>query len=104
VKEETRRTKMPRGRGSAAIVGAAVLLAVGRELEAGCCGSPVGATAEEWQIAGRKILSWGEKNTCVRDARVLAGELLHVTEPYHRLMAREWLKLLVGARGASLGS
>jgi photosystem II stability/assembly factor-like uncharacterized protein len=26
----------------------------------------------------------------------------HMTEPYHRLMAKEWLKLLVGARGAGL--
>jgi len=25
-----------------------------------------------------------------------------MTEPYHRLMAKEWLKLLVGARGARL--
>jgi len=25
-----------------------------------------------------------------------------MTEPYHRLMAKEWLKLLVGARGATL--
>ena len=26
-----------------------------------------------------------------------------MTEPYHRLMAKEWLKLLVGARGAAPG-
>ena len=28
---------------------------------------------------------------------------VHMKEPYHRLMAKEWLKLLVGARGAALG-
>ena len=28
---------------------------------------------------------------------------IHMTEPYHRLMAKEWLKLLVGARGATSG-
>jgi hypothetical protein len=28
---------------------------------------------------------------------------IHMTEPYHRLMAREWLAFLVGARGAALG-
>jgi hypothetical protein len=27
---------------------------------------------------------------------------IHMTEPYHRLMAKEWLKLLVGARGPKL--
>lgn len=27
---------------------------------------------------------------------------VHMREPYHRLMAREWLKFLVGARGAAL--
>ena len=26
------------------------------------CASPVGLTAAEWQIAGRKIWNWGEKN------------------------------------------
>jgi len=29
---------------------------------------------------------------------------IHMTEPYHKLMAREWLKLLVGARQAELVS
>jgi len=52
------------------------LLALGRELEGDCCVSPVGTTAAEWQIAGRKIWNWGEKKLGVRDARVLADELL----------------------------
>jgi hypothetical protein len=52
------------------------LLAVGRRLEGQSCASPVGVTAAEWQIAGRKIWNWGEKNQHIRDARVLAKELL----------------------------
>jgi hypothetical protein len=51
-------------------------LAVGRGLEGKSCASPVGLTAAEWQIAGRKIWNWGEKNQHIRDARVLARELL----------------------------
>ncbi|HEY7512881.1 MAG TPA: hypothetical protein VIC87_00305, partial [Vicinamibacteria bacterium] len=31
-------------------------------------------------------------------ARFVCLDGIHMTEPYHRLMAREWLKLLVGAR------
>src|SRR6185503_12754797 len=38
------------------------LLAVGRKLEGQSCESPVGTSAAEWQIAGRKIWNWGEKN------------------------------------------
>jgi hypothetical protein len=51
-------------------------LAAGRLLEGWSCASPVGLSAAEWQIAGRKIWNWGEKNLHVRDARVLADELL----------------------------
>jgi hypothetical protein len=51
-------------------------LAVGRGLEGRSCASPVGLTAAEWQIAGRKIWNWGEKNQHIRDAKVLARELL----------------------------
>jgi hypothetical protein len=54
-------------------------LAAGRELEGPSCSSPVGLSAGEWQIAGRKIWNWGEKNLHIRDAGVLANELL--TEP-----------------------
>ena len=52
------------------------LLAVGRKLEGKGCDSPVGTSAAEWQIAGRKIWNWGEKNLHVRDAKVVADELL----------------------------
>jgi hypothetical protein len=52
------------------------LLATGRLLEGRACTSPVGLTAADWQIAGRKIWNWGEKSLHVRDAQVLADELL----------------------------
>jgi photosystem II stability/assembly factor-like uncharacterized protein len=51
-------------------------LAVGQELQGKSCDSPVGTSAAEWQIAGRKIWNWGEKNLHLRDDQVLAGELL----------------------------
>jgi hypothetical protein len=51
-------------------------LAAGRTLEGRSCASPVGLSAAEWQLAGRKIWNWGEKNEHIRDAQVLAGELL----------------------------
>src|SRR6476660_6549420 len=56
------------------------LLAVGRQLEGQSCSSPVGTSAAEWQIAGRKIWNWGEKNLHIRDERVLAAELLREPE------------------------
>jgi hypothetical protein len=34
--------------------------------------------------------------------RFLCLDGIHMTEPYHRLMAREWLKFLVGARAPAL--
>jgi hypothetical protein len=52
------------------------LLAAGETLAGRACDSPVGLSAAEWQIAGRKIWNWGEKNLHLRDARVLADELL----------------------------
>jgi len=56
------------------------LLAVGRQLEGQSCETPVGASAAEWQIAGRKIWNWGEKNLHIRDERVVATELLKEPE------------------------
>jgi hypothetical protein len=61
------------------------LLAVGRKLEGQSCEAPVGTSAAEWQIAGRKIWNWGEKNLHIRDERVLAAELLK--EPEVKLLA-----------------
>ena len=56
------------------------LLVVGRKLEGQACEAPVGMSAAEWQIAGRKIWNWGEKNLHIRDERVLAAELLKEPE------------------------
>jgi hypothetical protein len=36
--------------------------------------------------------------------RFIALDKIHMTEPYHRLMAKEWLRFLIGARGAALGA
>lgn len=52
------------------------LLTAGRKLEGQSCEAPVGTSAAEWQIAGRKIWNWGEKNLHIRDERVVAAELL----------------------------
>jgi hypothetical protein len=56
------------------------LLEVGRKLEGKSCDAPVGTSAAEWQIAGRKIWNWGEKNLHIRDERVLSAELLQEPE------------------------
>src|ERR1043165_9623340 len=56
------------------------LLEVGRKLEGQSCEAPVGTSAAEWQIAGRKIWNWGEKNLHIRDEHVLAAELLSEPE------------------------
>ncbi len=52
------------------------LLEVGERLARRACESPVGLSAAEWQIAGRKIWNWGRKNRHTRDAGVVAAELL----------------------------
>src|SRR5436190_6964279 len=56
------------------------LLVAGRKLEGQSCAAPVGTSAAEWQIAGRKIWNWGEKNLHIRDERVLSAELLQEPE------------------------
>jgi hypothetical protein len=52
------------------------MLEVGRQLAGRACVSPFDTGAAEWQIAGRKIWNWGEKNLHIRDEKVLASELL----------------------------
>ena len=52
------------------------MLAMGRELAGHACVAPFDTAAAEWQIAGRKIWNWGEKNLHIRDEKVLAAELL----------------------------
>jgi hypothetical protein len=51
-------------------------LAAGKELEPRTCVSPFDTNGAAWQIAGRKIWNWGEKNLHIRDEDVLARELL----------------------------
>jgi hypothetical protein len=58
-------------------------LAMGRDLEGKSCPSPVGTTAAEWQIAGRKNWNWGEKNLHIRDQKTLARELLEEPDVKH---------------------
>ena len=53
------------------------MLAAGRELAGRACIAPFDTGAAEWQIAGRKIWNWGEKNLHIRDEKVLAAELLN---------------------------
>lgn len=56
------------------------MLAVGRKLVGRSCVSPFETGAAEWQIAGRKIWNWGEKNLHIRDEKVLAAEMLSERE------------------------
>jgi hypothetical protein len=76
------------------------LLVVGRQLEGKSCVSPVGTTAAEWQIAGRKIWNWGEKNLHIRDANVVAKELL--AEPDVKTLEPK-MKALTAQRIAVIG-
>ena len=52
------------------------MLSYGRDLAGTTCAAPFDTGAAEWQIAGRKIWNWGEKNLHIRDEKVVAGELL----------------------------
>jgi tetratricopeptide (TPR) repeat protein len=58
----------------------AAMLEVGRALAASTCASPFETDAAAWQIAGRKVWNWGEKNLHLRDEKVLAAELLREPE------------------------
>jgi len=76
------------------------LLAVGQKLAGQSCDAPVGTTAAEWQIAGRKIWNWGEKNLHIRDEKVLSAELLNEPEVRRLVPA---LKALPPQRIAVIG-
>ena len=56
------------------------MLAVGQQLAAKTCASPFETDAAAWQIAGRKIWNWGEKNLHIRDEKVVASELLRESD------------------------
>lgn len=52
--------------------------------------------------AGIKVIEVGALLAAAPDrGRFLSLDRIHMTEPYHRLMAKEWLKFLTGARGAA---
>ncbi|MEO6909483.1 MAG: hypothetical protein ABI158_00985 [Edaphobacter sp.] len=51
-------------------------LAAAQKLSGKSCASPVDLSVPAWQIAGRKIWNWGEKNLHIRDKNTLARELL----------------------------
>jgi hypothetical protein len=75
------------------------MLAVGRELAGHACVAPFDTGAAEWQIAGRKIWNWGEKNLHIRDEQVLAAELLsesdvNVLEPRLRALPRQKIAVI----------
>ena len=61
---------------------------------------PLRIDALDWQIAGRKIWNWGEKDLHVRDAQVLAEELL--AEPDVRVLEPK-MKALPAQRIAVIG-
>jgi hypothetical protein len=51
-------------------------LLAAQKLAGKSCASPVDLSVPAWQIAGRKIWNWSEKNLHIRDANTIANELL----------------------------
>jgi hypothetical protein len=51
-------------------------LAAAQKLAGKSCASPVDLTVPAWQIAGRKIWNWGEKNLHIHDANTIAKDML----------------------------
>ena len=55
------------------------------------------------RAAGIKVIEVGALLAAAPDrGRFVSLDRVHMTEPYHRLMAKEWLKFLAGARGDRL--
>jgi hypothetical protein len=52
------------------------LLLTAQQVYGKSCPSPVDLSVPAWQLAGRKIWNWGEKNLHIRDANTMATELL----------------------------
>lgn len=53
--------------------------------------------------AGIRVIEVGALLAAAPDrGRFVSLDRVHMTEPYHRLMAKEWLKLVAGARGERL--
>jgi hypothetical protein len=51
-------------------------LATAQKLAGKSCASPVDLSVPAWQIAGRKVWNWGEKDLHTRDANTIAKQLL----------------------------
>lgn len=51
-------------------------LKAAQQLAGKSCASPFDLSVPAWQIAGRKIWNWGEKNLHIRDADTVAAEML----------------------------
>ena len=62
--------------------------------------------AKEWATGRASGITIVEVSRLLSDApdraRFVCLDGIHMTEPWHRLMAKEWLKLLVGARAPAL--
>jgi hypothetical protein len=54
----------------------AELLEMGEQLAAQTCESPFATDAAAWQITAKKIWIWGQRHLHIRDAEVLASELM----------------------------
>jgi hypothetical protein len=75
------------------------MLSYGRDLAGRSCAAPFDTGAAEWQIAGRKIWNWGEKNLHIRDEKVVAAELLRerdvkVLEPRLRALPAQRIAVI----------
>jgi hypothetical protein len=75
------------------------MLSYGRDLVGRSCAAPFDTGAAEWQIAGRKIWNWGEKNLHIRDEKVVAAELLRerdvkVLEPRLRALPAQRIAVI----------
>jgi len=63
----------------------------------------VGRDIAAARAAGMTVIEVGKRLASAPDrSRFVCLDGIHMTEPYHRLMAKEWLAFLVGARGPAL--
>jgi hypothetical protein len=63
----------------------------------------VGRDIAAARAAGMTVIEVGKRLAAAPDRRAFVClDGIHMTEPYHRLMAKEWLAFLVGARVAAL--
>ena len=71
-------------------------------------GTAAGLRDRELQVARETGMTVIEVSRLIASApdreRFLCLDGIHMTEPYHRLMAKQWLSFLVGARGAQLAA